>query len=215
MLNRAVSTAMAAVSLVFLISSCNIQSKKSSGATGPQAGAQGSTILPNGGETYCRKPDKPNNNGSTCPPLPTATATTTPGKPVVDPGKPVIDPSSGKPTGPGNAQAANTTPTPGNGKPNYCQEASAAFASLVQPAIGSACISCHNQQKVGSAVLSANNADANRQILWDYAGGNAQVLFDKISQSGKSHGGGNRSGDLPLPNISNWMQKEYLCRSNP
>ena len=214
MLNRAVSATMAFFSLVFLISSCNIQSKKSSGASGPQAGAQGSAILPDAGATYCRKPT---NNGTTCPPKPTvtATATTTPGKPGVDPGKPVIDPSSGKPTGPGNAQAANTTPTPGTGKTNFCQDASATFVSLVQPAISGACIGCHNQQKIGLTVLSASNTDANRQTLWDYSGGNAQVLFDKISQSGKSHGGGNRSGDLPLPNISNWIQKEYLCRSNP
>ena len=65
---------------------------------------------------------------------------------------------------------------------------------------------------VGLDLLSGNDkAPANRVALYDSTA-TVDDLFDKISLNGKTHSGGDRSGDLPKANIELWMAQEEACK---
>ena len=87
------------------------------------------------------------------------------------------------------------------------------FLAQIQPAIAKSCAGCHGIGAGGGLTLSNGNenAPANRAALFD-ATGTVDELFNKISLTGKTHAGGDRSGDLPKANIELWMAEEYACK---
>ena len=99
-----------------------------------------------------------------------------------------------------------------SGDPEECPPESI-FLAQIQPAINSVCASCHvNGAGGGLDLLNGNDkAPANRALLYD-ATGSVDELFNKISLNGKTHDGGNRSGDLPKANIELWMAQEDACK---
>lgn len=94
------------------------------------------------------------------------------------------------------------------------------FGELIAPAINDSCAvsGCHAVvaiPKQGGQSLQAGNDARNRAQLLAYSGGIATKLFNKISQNGQSHGGGDKSGTLPLVNIEAWLAKEAECNATP
>jgi len=88
------------------------------------------------------------------------------------------------------------------------------FIAHIQPAINTSCGGCHGSSAGGGGLILLNgngNAPANRAALYDSTD-NVNDLFDKISLNGKTHGGGNRSGDLPKAKIELWMAQEDACK---
>ncbi len=87
------------------------------------------------------------------------------------------------------------------------------FLAQIQPAINSSCSGCHtNGAGGGLDLLNGNDkAPANRVALYDSTA-TVDDLFDKISLNGKTHSGGDRSGDLPKANIELWMAQEDACK---
>jgi hypothetical protein len=89
----------------------------------------------------------------------------------------------------------------------------ATFTSTMQPVVGATCAtaSCHQLTQVEGATLSSSDAAKNRAQLLKFTGTSAATLFDKISLSGQTHGGGDQSGALPLATIEAWTSQEAAC----
>jgi hypothetical protein len=98
--------------------------------------------------------------------------------------------------------------------PTACETAALqAFQSGMQPVVAATCATagCHLLTTVEGEALSASDASKNRAQLLKFSGGSADTLFNKISQSGQTHGGGDQSGALPKATIETWTAKEAAC----
>ena len=98
-----------------------------------------------------------------------------------------------------------------DGAPPQCTAALAAFDAQMQAIVSGKCAiaGCHTTQPISGKALSANDATTNRAQLLAYTGETSTKLFSKISSS--SHGGGNKSADLPVSNIDAWLSEEANC----
>lgn len=87
------------------------------------------------------------------------------------------------------------------------------FLSQIQPGIAKSCGqgTCHGGGAGGLTLAAANDqAPANRTALYDFDPTSA-AIFNKISSS-STHGGGDRSADLPKANIDAWIAAEDACK---
>lgn len=86
------------------------------------------------------------------------------------------------------------------------------FLAQIQPAIVKSCGSgsCHGGGAGGLTLEAANDkAPTNRTALYGFEP-TSEAIFNKISSS--SHGGGDRSSDLPKANIDTWIAGEDACK---
>lgn len=96
--------------------------------------------------------------------------------------------------------------------PGSCEEQTlAAFAANIAPVIGKVCVNCHAVGS-GGLFLKADEHASNRENLLSYIAGDSSRLAVKIG-SAASHGGGDRSGDLPVDMIRAWTSTEEQCGS--
>lgn len=93
-----------------------------------------------------------------------------------------------------------------------CTAAAQAFSDNINPAISSSCISCHATQAIREIKLVAGDIATNRQAIKAFTGTDPSTLFNKISQNGQAHSGGDRSADLPLAKITAWTDIEATCK---
>lgn len=96
-----------------------------------------------------------------------------------------------------------------------CQtEALSLFTSGVNGNLVASCAvnGCHNATGVpiSGQNLDPDSVDTNYTVIKAYTGTDANTLFDKLSGN-PSHGGGDRSSDLPLAGIQAWTDKEAEC----
>jgi hypothetical protein len=99
------------------------------------------------------------------------------------------------------------------GETAECAAARTTFETTIQPKVVASCAiaGCHAVQPISGTALSATDAAVNRAQLKAYAAGAAETLFNKLSGSSVSHGGGDQSAALPLADISAWIEQEAAC----
>lgn len=95
-----------------------------------------------------------------------------------------------------------------------CQQtALTLFETEIQPVIKVNCATagCHLTQAVAGQALSYSDAAANRKQFLAYTGTTSTLLFNKISQKDVTHGGGDKSTQLPQATLDTWLAKEAEC----
>lgn len=120
--------------------------------------------------------------------------------------------------GTGTATGSGTGTGTGTGASSPCaQEALTLFTAEIGGILDATCAtsSCHALTSIQGEPLKAGDHAGNRDQLLAYTGGVASKLFDKISLNGQTHGGGDKSGALPLATIEAWLDKEAECNATP
>ena len=95
-----------------------------------------------------------------------------------------------------------------------------AYTEIMAPVVDRTCAiaGCHVVvaiPKSGGQHLQAGDHARNRKQLLAYTGNVSTKLYNKISQKGQAHGGGDKSSALPLALIESWLTKEAECNATP
>jgi hypothetical protein len=101
--------------------------------------------------------------------------------------------------------------------PSGCEaEALALFTSNINDVLAGGCGggACHvdgGSVPISGITLSDADVNTNYGAFKAYTGADPAVLYGKISTETGSHGGGDKSGAMPLEGITEWTDKEAEC----